>query len=81
MAAIGLLIMTRKPGGILQRLMTFSFENTMYGTLGPERTVWDEEADSAMKQSEAEGGKDEGGFFSVGLKASYQAFPEYNFLH
>ena len=28
--------------------MTYSFENTMYGTLGPERTVWDEEADAAM---------------------------------
>jgi len=27
---------------------TYSFENTMYGTLGPERTVWDEEADAAM---------------------------------
>ena len=30
--------------------MTYSFENTMYGTLGPERTVWDEEANSAMKE-------------------------------
>ena len=29
--------------------MSYSFENTMYGTLGPERTVWDEEADKAMK--------------------------------
>lgn len=28
--------------------MTYSFENTMYGTLGPERTVWDEEARDAM---------------------------------
>ena len=27
--------------------MTYSYENTMYGTLGPERTVWDEEADKA----------------------------------
>ena len=27
--------------------MTYSFENTMYGTLGPERTVWDEEANEA----------------------------------
>ncbi|MBP5606327.1 MAG: hypothetical protein J6X60_12445 [Ruminiclostridium sp.] len=27
---------------------TYSFENTMYGTLGPERTVWDEEANTAM---------------------------------
>ena len=33
--------------------MTYSFENTMYGTLGPERTVWDEEADEAMKAAEA----------------------------
>ena len=32
---------------------TYSFENTMYGTLGPERTVWDEEADEAMKAAEA----------------------------
>ena len=32
--------------------MTYSFENTMYGTLGPERTVWDEEANEAMRQSE-----------------------------
>ncbi len=30
---------------------TYSFENTMYGTLGPERTVWDEEADEAMSDS------------------------------
>ncbi len=30
--------------------MTYSFENTMYGTLGPERMVWDEEADKAMKE-------------------------------
>ena len=28
--------------------MTYSFENTMYGTLGPERTVWDAEAHEAM---------------------------------
>lgn len=28
--------------------MNYSFENTMYGTLGPERTVWDEEANEAM---------------------------------
>ena len=28
----------------------YTFENTMYGTLGPERTVWDEEADEAMKK-------------------------------
>jgi len=30
--------------------MSYSFENTMYGTLGPERTVWDAEADQAMKE-------------------------------
>ena len=28
--------------------MAYSFENTMYGTLGPERTVWDDEAHEAM---------------------------------
>ena len=33
--------------------MTYSFENTMYGTLGPERTVWDKEANKAMKAAEA----------------------------
>lgn len=32
--------------------ITYSFENTMYGTLGPERMVWDEEADKAMQDSE-----------------------------
>ncbi len=32
--------------------MTYSFENTMYGTLGPERTVWDEEAHEAMSRHE-----------------------------
>ena len=31
--------------------MTYSFENTMYGTLGPERTVWNKEADEAMKET------------------------------
>jgi len=31
--------------------MTYSFENTMYGTLGPERLVWDEEADEAMNKT------------------------------
>ena len=31
--------------------MTYSFENTMYGTLGPERTVWDDEACEAMKEA------------------------------
>ena len=30
---------------------TYSFENTMYGTLGPERLVWDEEADEAMREA------------------------------
>lgn len=30
---------------------TYSFENTMYGTLGPERVVWDEDAYEAMQQS------------------------------
>ncbi len=32
--------------------MTYSFENTMYGTLGPERLVWDEEANEAMHACE-----------------------------
>ncbi len=31
--------------------ITYSFENTMYGTLGPERTVWDEEANEAMDRA------------------------------
>ncbi len=31
--------------------MTYSFENTMYGTLGPERVVWDEEAKEAMDKA------------------------------
>ena len=31
--------------------MTYSFENTMYGTLGPERTVWDEEADKVRQEA------------------------------
>ena len=31
--------------------MSYSFENTMYGTLGPKRTVWDEEAEEAMKEA------------------------------
>ena len=31
--------------------MSYSFENTMYGTLEPERTVWDEEANEAMKET------------------------------
>ena len=32
--------------------MAYSFENTMYGTLGPERTVWDEEVHDAMNAYE-----------------------------
>lgn len=32
--------------------ITYSFENTMYGTLGPERMVWDDEAHEAMRDSE-----------------------------
>lgn len=35
---------------IKETKMTYSFENTMYGTLGPERTVWDEEANKAMSE-------------------------------
>ena len=31
--------------------LAYSFENTMYGTLGPERTVWDEEANEAMNKT------------------------------
>ena len=36
---------------IREAKMTYSFENTMYGTLGPERMVWDDEADEAMQES------------------------------
>ncbi|MBP3204786.1 MAG: hypothetical protein J6M66_05125 [Lachnospiraceae bacterium] len=36
--------------------MSYSFENTMYGTLGPERTVWDEEANEAMKYAREKSG-------------------------
>lgn len=32
--------------------MVYSFENTMYGTLGPERTVWDEEANEARAEAD-----------------------------
>ena len=32
--------------------MAYSFENTMYGTQGPERTVWDEEVHDAMNAYE-----------------------------
>ena len=31
--------------------MSYSFENTMYGTLGLERTVWDEEINEAMEET------------------------------
>ena len=31
--------------------LTYSFENTMYGTLGSERTVWDEEAVETMDRA------------------------------
>jgi|GEM_PF-443275 len=32
--------------------LAYSFENTMYGTLGPERTVWDEEVHETMRTHE-----------------------------
>ena len=32
--------------------MAYSFENTMYGTLGPERTVWDDEVHETMTKHE-----------------------------
>lgn len=32
----------------------YSFENAMYGSLGPEGVVWDEEAHTAMQQSTRE---------------------------
>lgn len=31
--------------------LAYSFENTMYGTLGPERTVWNREALDAMDKA------------------------------
>ena len=31
--------------------LAYSFEHSMYGTLGPERTVWDEEANETMKEA------------------------------
>jgi hypothetical protein len=37
--------------------LAYSFENTMYGTLGPERTVWDDEANEAMKKTVREQGE------------------------
>ena len=42
---------------------TYSFENTMYGTLGPERLVWDEEADEALHRAakkQAQAGRKKG---------------------
>jgi len=30
---------------------TYSFENTMYGTQGPRRTVWNDEANDAMNET------------------------------
>ena len=30
--------------------MAYSFEDTMYGTLGPERTIWDEDAHETMNR-------------------------------
>ena len=30
--------------------MVYSFENTMYGTLGPERTVFDDDTNEAIKE-------------------------------
>ena len=37
--------------------MGYSFQNTMYGTLRPERTVWDEEINEAMKETIRKGEK------------------------
>jgi hypothetical protein len=31
----------------------YSFENTMYGTLGPEKTVFNDDANEAMKETVA----------------------------
>jgi hypothetical protein len=39
----------QKKGNNWTAKMTYSFENTLYGTLGPERVVWDEEANETMK--------------------------------
>ena len=33
--------------------MVYSFENTMYGTLGPEKTVFNDDANEAMKETVA----------------------------
>ena len=38
---------------IREAKMTYSHENTMYGTLGDERTVWDGEAHEAMEETVA----------------------------
>ena len=40
--------------------MIYSFENTMYGTLGPERTVWDEEALEIMKNGSGKEAEEKG---------------------
>lgn len=32
--------------------MSYSFQNTMYGTLGPERTVWNDETYETMRKAE-----------------------------
>ena len=32
--------------------ITYSFENTMYGTLGPERTVWDRHKEKYKRKAE-----------------------------
>ncbi len=53
--------------------MTYSFENTMYGTLGPERTVWDEEANEAMKAAEAKQNRGRGRKDSAGGSGSGDA--------
>ncbi|MBO7402318.1 MAG: hypothetical protein J6U10_04935 [Lachnospiraceae bacterium] len=37
--------------------MVYSHENTMYGTLGSERTVWDEEANETMQKCVKKGRK------------------------
>ncbi|MBP5256066.1 MAG: hypothetical protein J6Z80_03320, partial [Clostridia bacterium] len=52
---------TRSSCAIKTARMTYSFENTMYGTLGPERTVWDAEAletmGKAAGKADAEAGR------------------------
>lgn len=39
--------------------LAYSHENTMYGTLGDERTVWDDDAHEAMERHEGRGGEKE----------------------